>query len=84
MSGLDAPYYDFPHTVRTAQDLIEWLEEGGMRWSCSNILKSIIREYNPDEKKKTNPLYEAEKRYYFAKRHLDYVRRLQEGRTTGS
>jgi len=73
-SGLDAPYYDFPSHVNDAQGLIEWLEDGGLTWSCANILKSIIREYNPDVAKETTPLYEAEKRAYYADRGLSKVR----------
>jgi hypothetical protein len=72
-SGMNAPYYDIPEWVKDTQDLIEWLERGGLRWSCINMLKSIIREYNPDASKETSALYEAEKRFYYADRHLRQV-----------
>jgi hypothetical protein len=74
-SGLDAPYYDLPDNVRTAQDLIEWLD---LNFANGNIFKSLIREHNPDAEKGTDPLYEAEKRLYFATRHYERVRSLQE------
>jgi hypothetical protein len=61
---LDAPYYDFP--ARNAQELIEYL---GLDFTNGNILKSLVREYGPTTKK-TTALYEAEKRYYYAHRHL--------------
>ena len=75
-SGLNASYYDFPvdkdgHvTIRNAQDMIEWLD---LNFSNGNILKSLIRENNPISQKDTNELYEAEKRYYYAHRHLRSV-----------
>ena len=68
-SGLDAPYYDFPKNIHCAQDMIEWL---GLDFANGNILKSLIREYGPTTKK-TSPLYEAEKRFYFSQRHLRSV-----------
>ena len=71
-SGLDAPYYDFPDTIHSAMDLIEWLN---LDFSQGNILKSIIRENNPNVQKKTTRLYEAEKQYYYSSRRL---RSLQE------
>ena len=73
-SGLDAEYYDLPDNVRTAQDLIEWLD---LNFSNGNIVKSMIREYNPNVSKETDALYEAEKRYFFASRHLQRVRQMQ-------
>jgi len=72
-NGLDAEYYDLPENVRCVQDLIEWLK---LDFSNGNILKSIVREHNPDDKKHTDALYEAEKRYFFASRHLQRVRNL--------
>ena len=66
-SGLDAPYYDFPDNIHSAMDLIEWLD---LDFSQGNILKSIIRENNPNARKKTTQLYEAEKQYYYASRRL--------------
>ena len=74
-NGLDAPYYDLPEGVNTAQDLIEWLD---LNFANGNILKSLIREHNPNAKKKTDELYEAEKRYFFASRHLRRVQALRE------
>jgi hypothetical protein len=71
-SGLDAPYYDFPDTIHSAMDLIEWLN---LDFSQGNILKSIIRENNPNVQKKTTAIYEAEKQYYYSSRRL---RSLQE------
>ena len=75
-SGLDAPYYDFPDTIHSAMDLIEWLN---LDFSQGNILKSIIRENNPNAKKKTTAIYEAEKQYYYSSRRL---RSLQEKEAT--
>ena len=66
-SGLDAPYYDFPDNIHSAMDLIEWLN---LDFSQGNILKSIIRENNPNARKKTTPIYEAEKQYYYSHRRL--------------
>src|SRR5210317_1930209 len=66
-SGLDAPYYDFPDNIHSAMDLIEYLN---LDFSQGNILKSIIRENNPNAQKKTTQLYEAEKQYYYASRRL--------------
>ena len=74
-SGLDAPYYNIPDDVHTMQDMIEWLE---LDFGNGNILKSIVREYNPDAQKETTELYEAEKRFYYASRHLRRVRAMQE------
>jgi hypothetical protein len=76
-SGLDAPYYDFPDNIHSAMDLIEWLNLG---FSQGNVLKSIIRENNPNAKKKTSPIYEAEKQYYYSERRL---RSLREKEATG-
>ena len=70
-SGLDAPYYDFPDNIHSAMDLIEWLD---LDFSQGNILKSIIRENNPNAKKKTSPIYEAEKQFYYAERRLRGLR----------
>jgi hypothetical protein len=72
-SGMDAKYYDIPQFIKCAQDLIEWLN---LDFASGNILKSLIRENNPDVQKETDTLYEAEKRYYFSKRHLERVRNL--------
>jgi len=69
-SGLNASYYDFD--AKSAQELIEYL---GLDFSNGNILKSLIRENNPLAKKDTNELYEAEKRYYYAHRHLRSVQK---------
>ena len=65
-SGLDAAYYDFPDGMKSAQDLIEHL---GLDFANGNILKSLVRQYGP-KTKLTHAKYEAEKRYFFAKRHL--------------
>lgn len=73
-TGLDAKYYDIPGFIKDCQDLIEWL---GLDFSNGNILKSLVREHNPDGGKETDALYEAEKRYYFASRHLERVRNMQ-------
>jgi hypothetical protein len=75
-TGLDAPYYDFPKNIHCAQDMIEWL---GLDFANGNILKSLIREYGPTTKK-TSPLYEAEKRFYFSQRHLRSVQQKGAGR----
>ena len=72
-TGLDARYYDIPGHIRDCQDLIEWLN---LDFSNGNILKSIVRENNPHATKDTEALYEAEKRFYFASRHLENMRRL--------
>ena len=61
--GLNASYYDFPDGLKSAQDLIEWL---GLDFANGNILKSLVRE----GKKGTTSLYEAQKRMYYAQRHL--------------
>ena len=74
-SGLDQPYYDFPEDIHSCQDMIEWLELG---FSNGNILKSLVREHGPT-KKETSELYEAEKRYYFALRHLRHVQEAWAG-----
>lgn len=74
-SGLDAPYYDFPKSITCAQDMIEWL---GLDFANGNVLKSLVREYGTT-KKKTSALYEAEKRYFFAKRHLRNVQKKRAG-----
>jgi len=85
-SGLNASYYRIPKCISPdpdymeAQDIIEWMK---LSFANGNQFKSQIREYNPDAPKKTNPLYEAEKRYYFAKRHLAEMRRLYGNETTG-
>ena len=71
-SGLNSTYYDFPENVRCAQDLIEFLD---LNFSQGNILKSLVRENNPNAKKETTPLYESEKRYYYADRDLQNVRK---------
>ena len=76
-SGLDAPYYDIPEHVKCAQDLIEWLN---LDFAQGNILKSIIRENNPNAQKKTTPIYEAEKQYYYSERRL---RALQRNEASG-
>ena len=73
-NGLDSPYYDLPGNILDCQDLIEWL---GLDFSNGNILKSLVREHNPDGGKETDALYEAEKRFYFASRHLERVRNMQ-------
>ena len=70
-TGLDAPYYDFPANVNNAQGLIEYL---GLNFANGNIMKSLIRQYG-SQTKSTDALYEAEKRYYFAKREYEKVRR---------
>ena len=75
-TGLHAEYYDLPDNVRSAQDLIEYLN---LDFANGNILKSLIREHGT-QTKATDALYEAEKRYYFAKRHLQRVQREQEVR----
>ena len=72
-SGLDAKYYDIPGHILDCQDLIEWLN---LDFANGNILKSIVRENNPYAAKETDELYEAEKRFYFASRHLEKVRRM--------
>ena len=72
-SGLDAPYYDIPDHVKCIDDMIEWLD---LRFGQANILKSIVREYNPDAKKETTALYEAQKRFYYAERHLRRVSKM--------
>jgi len=72
-TGLDAPYYDLPANIHSAQDLIEYLD---LDFANGNILKSLIRE-NGSQTKATDELYEAEKRYYFAERHLRNVQRKQ-------
>jgi len=74
-TGLDAKYYDIPGHIRDCQDLIEWLN---LNFSDGNILKSIVRENNPHATKETSALYEAQKRYYFAARHLEKVKREHE------
>lgn len=74
LSGLDADYYDLPGSIHSAQDLIEWLD---LNFSNGNILKSLIREHNPNATKETDALYEAEKRFFFASRHLEQVRQMQ-------
>ena len=79
-SGSDAPYYDFPEGIRTTMDMIEWLE---LDFGNGNILKSLVRENNPDAKKETTALYEAEKRFYYAQRHLRRVSAMQEERAAG-
>lgn len=80
-SGLDAPYYDFPANIHSAMDLIEWLN---LDFSQGNILKSIIRENNPNAKKKTTPLYEAEKQYYYSERRLRSLRKKEATRGISS
>ena len=79
-SGLNAEYYDFPPNCKSTMDLVEWLEEGGMSIAEFNILKSIIRSNNPNAKKKTTRLYEAEKQYYYSERRL---RALQKNEASG-
>lgn len=76
-SGLDAKYYDIPGHIKDCQDLIEWLK---LDFSNGNILKSIVRENNPNASKETDALYEAEKRFYFASRHLENVRAMCKNR----
>ena len=73
-TGLDAPYYDLPENIHSAQDLIEYLD---LNFANGNILKSLIREHGA-QTKATDTQYEAEKRYYFAKRHLSKVQREKE------
>ena len=70
-SGLDAAYYDLPENIHSAQDLIEFL---GLNFANGNILKSLIRQHG-SQTKATDELYETEKRFYFAKRELERVRR---------
>ena len=74
-SGLDAPYYDIPDDVNTMQDMIEFLN---LDFGNGNILKSLVRENNPNAKKETTALYEAQKRFYYADRHLRRVQAMQE------
>ena len=71
-SGLDCDYYDFPESIHSAQDMIEWLN---LNFANGNILKSLIRESGAATKE-TDTLYEAEKRYFFAGRELERVRNL--------
>jgi len=73
-SGLDAAYYDLPQNIHSAQDLIEYL---GLNFANGNILKSLVRQHGSTTKE-TDELYETEKRYYFAKRELERVRRNNE------
>lgn len=81
MSGLNSEYYDLPTNIHSAQDLIEWL---GLDFSNGNILKSLIREHNPGEKKQTDQKYEAEKRLYFAARHYARVSKMPSDRVIGA
>ena len=74
-SGLDCDYYDFPESIHSAQDMIEWLN---LNFANGNILKSLIRESGAATKE-TDTLYEAEKRYFFAGRELERVRNLPSG-----
>lgn len=78
--GSDAKYYDFPEGLRTTMDLIEWLN---LDFSNGNILKSLVREHNPDAKKETTALYEAQKRVYYAERNLRRVSKMQEEGAAG-
>ena len=73
-TGLDAAYYDLPENIHSAQDLIEYL---GLNFANGNILKSLVRQHGSTTKE-TDELYETEKRYYFAKRELERVRRSNE------
>ena len=66
-SGLDCDYYDFPESIHCAQDLIEYL---GLNFAEGNIVKSFVRQYGP-KTKETDPKYEVEKRYFFAKREYE-------------
>ena len=75
-TGLDAPYYDLPENIHSAQDLIEYLR---LDFANGNILKSLIREHGA-QTKTTDTLYEAQKRFYFAERHLRRVQKDQEVR----
>ena len=75
-SGLDASYYDLPENVKCVQDMIEWLN---LDFANGNILKSLVRE----NEKGTTALYEAEKRFYFSKRHLSRVRKMSPDETVG-
>ena len=75
-TGLDAPYYDLPKNIHSAQDLIEYLR---LDFANGNILKSLIREHGA-QTKTTDTLYEAQKRFYFAERHLRRVQKDQEVR----
>lgn len=75
-TGLHADYYDLPDNVKSAQDLIEYLN---LNFANGNILKSLIRQHGT-QTKATEEIYEAEKRYYFAERELRRVRRNQEVR----
>ena len=72
-TGLDAPYYDLPDNIHSTQDLIEYLD---LNFANGNILKSLIRQYG-SQTKATEDIYEAQKRYYFAKRELQRVQREQ-------
>ena len=71
-TGLDAPYYDIPPSIKCIQDAVEYLN---LNFANGNILKSLWRE-NGTQTKATDALYEAEKRFYFAKRELERVRNL--------
>ena len=70
-SGLNAPYYDWPETIRCAQDLIEYLN---LDFAQGNIIKSIVRENNPNGSKETTAIYEAEKQFFYSERRLRYLR----------
>ena len=78
--GSDAKYYDFPDGLRTTMDMIEWLN---LDFSNGNILKSLVRENNPNAKKETTALYEAQKRLYYAERNLRRVSKMQEEGAAG-
>ena len=77
ITGMNASYYDWPNTIKCAQDLIEYLE---LDFNQGNILKSLVRSNGPS-KKKTTSEYEAEKRYYYAEGDL---RRVQKNRGAGA
>ena len=78
-TGLDAPYYDIPPTVKCIQDAVEYLN---LNFANGNILKSLWREHGA-QTKNTDALYEAEKRFYFAKRELERVRNLPKREEAG-
>ena len=75
-TGLDAPYYDLPENIHSAQDLIEYLD---LNFANGNILKSLVRQYG-SATKNTEEIYEAEKRYFFAERELRRVQKAKEVR----
>ena len=78
-TGLDAPYYDIPPSVTCIQDAVEYL---GLNFANGNILKSLWREHGT-QTKATDPIYEAEKRLYFANREYERVRGCHEMERAG-